>query len=141
MKDQHRALTLTIDANSAEDMQMLLKQALYEINQLLPQPSDASSAQIRQAAARGALALLGYERVTKGHTTGSLGSYEFSFIHSSREFKALEDQLLAQGYELKKSSKSFLGADYYEHPSLPPMVITGDPFEIKETSMEELTRF
>jgi hypothetical protein len=41
MSHSHRSLTLTIDAESEEDMAALLRQALYELNKHLPPPSDA----------------------------------------------------------------------------------------------------
>lgn len=140
MKDPRRALTLTIDANSAENMQMLLTQALYEINQLLPLPPEASPEQKNQASKRITQVWASGDRVTAGHSQGSIGSYDFSFVHSSREFKALEDQLLEQGYKLKKTRETFLGEDYYVHPSLPPKVITGDPLAIEEKSMNVISR-
>lgn len=132
MSDKRRALTLTIDANSSEDMQMLLKQALYEINQLLPLPPDASSVQIRQANEKVGQIWASGERITKGHTQGSLGSYDFSFFHSSREFKALEDQLLEQGYKLQKLQYALSEMEQYVHPSLPPKIIAGNPPAIED---------
>lgn len=119
---------------------MLLQQALYEINQQLPLPADATSSQIRQANRAVGQNWASGERVTKGHSNGSIGSYEFSFIHSSREFKNLEDQLLERGYKLNSSSHSFLSKDYYTHPTLPPMVISLEPLEIQETTLENLHR-
>lgn len=137
MNDQRRALTLTIDANSALDLQMLLKQALYEIEQLLPLPPDSSSEQVARSAYKTILSpSLGGERTTKGHTQGSLGSYEFSFVHSSREFKALEDQLLEQGYKLQTNGHSFFGKESYTHPTLPAKVIAGEPLAITDKPLE-----
>lgn len=141
MKDKRRALTLTIDANSAEDMKMLLQQALYEIDQLLPLPPGASSEQVARSAYKAILSpSQGGERVTKGHTQGSIGSYEFSFVHSSREFKACEDQLLEQGYELASTRDFFSGEEFYVHPSLPAKIISGDPLIIKDKPLEGVMR-
>lgn len=134
MSDKRRALTLTIDTNSSEDMQMLLKQALYEINQLLPLPKDATSSQIQQANEKVIQVSTSGERITQGHTQGSLGKYNFSFFHSSREFKALEDQLLEQGYKLQKLQYAFSEKEQYVHPSLPTKIITGNPLEIKDSA-------
>lgn len=111
---------------------MLLKQALYEINQLLPLPPEASSLQIHQANEKLGQALASGERITKGHTQGSLGCYDFSFFHSSREFKALEDQLFEQGYKLEKLQYGFFTKEQYVHSTLPTKIITGNPPEIKD---------
>lgn len=133
MKDKRRALTLSIDANSAEDMQMLLKQALYEIEQLLPLPTDASSEEKARSAYKAILSpSRGGGRVTTGHTQGSIGSYEFSYTHSSREYKTLEDQLLEQGYKLKNEAGFLSGMEFYAHPTLPSKIITGDPLAIED---------
>lgn len=132
MEDKRRALTLTIDANSEQDMQMLLQQALYEIGRLLPLPPGASPEEVsRDAHRRMTTSWPSGERETKGHTQGSIGSYEFSFVRSSRGFKALEDQLLEQGYELRESQQIF-DADFYAHPSLPSKIIAGDPLAIQD---------
>lgn len=117
---------------------MLLKQALYEIEQLLPLPPDTSPEQVSRSAYKAILSpSKGGGRVTKGHTEGSIGSYEFSFIHSSREFKALEDQLLEQGYKFEASTELFLGLDHYVHATLPAKIITGDPLAIKDKPLKE----
>jgi hypothetical protein len=41
MKNTARALSLKIDAPSPEDLVMLLRQAIYEVEKLLPPPPDA----------------------------------------------------------------------------------------------------
>jgi len=133
MVDRRRALTLTIDANSAQDMKMLLKQALYEIDQLLPLPNDSSPEERARSAYMKILSpSMGGARVARGHTQGSIGSYEFSYIHSSREYKALEDQLLEQGYQLENEGGMFTNTEFYGHSTLPPKIITGNPLAIED---------
>ncbi len=112
---------------------MLLKQALYEIEQLLPLPPGSSSEQVARSAYKAILSpSMGGGRVTTGHTQGSIGSYEFSYIHSSREYKALEDQLLEQGYKLENDAGLFSRTEFYAHPTLPHKIITGNPLAIED---------
>jgi hypothetical protein len=112
-------------------MKMLLKQALYEIGQLLPQEENASQEQKTQYTVK---ALLRPNRdggrATDGYSRGSIGSYEFSFIHCSREFKELEDQLFEQGYEANHPTLIGVDGFIYTHTTLPAKVIEGRPLSI-----------
>lgn len=131
MSISHRSLTLTIEAETAEDMVVLLRQALYEINKNLPPPPDAPIEE-RNAYSVGRL----YSKTSRdkrlvGHTSGSMGSYSFEFFKCARLFYELEQQLLSQGYfEDPTEDWGNLDRHLYAHPELPPKEIVGPPWAI-----------
>lgn len=132
-----RALSLTIDANSGQDMVMLLKQALYEIEQLLPPPHDASDQQKSAATMRDLTSSTKPVRVTSGHSNGSIGGYAFDFIHNSRAYHVLEQILLNQGYvKSEGENNNWETCIYYIHSTLPPKCIDGMPLCISDAPEE-----
>jgi hypothetical protein len=135
MTNSARALNLTIDANSGQDMVMLLKQALYEIEQMLPLPHDASAEEKLAATMRELSSATDYGRVTGGHSESSIGGYAFEFIHSSRAYHALEQSLLNEGY-VKTQTKWPSDPDYYTHETLPAKCIDGTPLSICDAPAE-----
>lgn len=138
MREPKRALTLKVDANSTEDMVMLLQQALYEIEQFLPANPNGtgvgSLAEHRNRAKTRAFTLSksNSDLVSTGFTEGSIGSYRFEFIHSSRRHYELEEQLLAAGYT-RNVYEGFLSEEIeYTHPSLPTKCIAGEPLQVQD---------
>jgi len=124
------ALTLKIDANSGQDMVVLLRHALYEIEQQLPAPHDAP-VEVKNARTMASFSdARELSSVTKGNTDGSIGSYEFEFFHCSREYQGLEHCLLVDGYSKRKSKKMFDNTCIYTHPTLPAKLIACTPLAI-----------
>jgi hypothetical protein len=131
MSHSHRSLTLTIDAESEEDMAALLRQALYELNKHLPPPSDAPIEERNAYAAKRFSYQTSPDKKLVGHTSGSMGRYSFEFFKCSRLFYELEQQLISQGY-VRDPLEDFDDWNHhlYVHSELPPKEIAGTPLSI-----------
>ena len=129
MTDENRALSLTIEAGNPEDFNALLRQALYEIQKLLPLPSDAT---VEARNSRLVSAFLDESQISVGRTEGTLGRYAFEFVRGSREYAELERALLEQGYKRERNS-GFLAEPefFYEHEELGRKVIAGAPLAVQ----------
>ena len=137
MTQKNRALVLTIDANSDQDRRALLRQALYEIDKLLP-PADDAEVSVKNSYVMRGFSAAGNERVTKGNTSGSIGHYQFEFFNSSRLFHSLENTLLSDGYLKSAHTYLFVSDPIYVHPSLPPKSIAGNPSEICDAPVDAM---
>lgn len=123
---------------------MLLRQAMYEVEKLLPVPPDAPehvrAAQFNKSlVASFASASENESSVVTGHTQGSMGTYEFEFHLNSREYTSLERTLLDDGYTRTTPRTSFLSYEgfVYTHPSLPAKCIDGKPLAIRDSPRAE----
>jgi hypothetical protein len=135
MKQESKTLHLTLEAGSAEDFRMLLKQALYEIEKHLPAPPD-SSFEVRQAAA--ARTIFDDSVSTRGQTAtgnadGTLGHYSFELVSGPVAYAELEKKLLREGYVRgKHASHGYSRGVVYRHNLHGVKEISGDPLEVRD---------
>lgn len=142
MKDDCRSLTLTIEARNPNDFNVLLRQARYEIEKLLPPPEGASDDErTKRNANRWVFGSYTEEsQITEGHSSGTLGSYRFKMIKGSSEYANIERDLLAQGFERHRTMGVFRtdGLEfYYTHDQHGTKVIDGEPLTVRDHTTEE----
>ena len=131
MTNNARALTLSIDAHSPDDMVMLLRQAMYELEKLLPLPRGASVGEQNSRSMADVLGPSNPATVVKGSSVGTIGTYSFEFHRNSREYTQLENKLLSEGFtRVQRTDTWHFGDLVYTHPTLPTACIEGEPLAI-----------
>jgi hypothetical protein len=137
MNDNSRSLTLTIKASNPDDFNALLRQARYEIEKLLPLPEDSSEDARRKRTSEALMSGMFTEQsqITKGHSQGTLGSYEFEMVKGSQAYADLERELLNRGFERKRLTGLFRtdGLEfYYSHDEHGIKIIDGNPLALRD---------
>ena len=68
-------------------------------------------------------------RVINGHANGSICTYNFEFLNSSRAYHSLEKRLLSEGYVIAVGD-NWVRYSYFANPTHPPKCIDGAPLSI-----------
>lgn len=99
--DRPRALTLSVQANSAEQLRKLLELAIYELDRATGGSSKAWAAHEGE--------------VVTGEVMGTMGSYRFDYMLGSPAFIELRNKLLEDGYQ-EVATFGLEDYDLYQHP-------------------------
>jgi hypothetical protein len=99
--DRPRALTLSIQANNAEQLRKLLELALYELDCAIGESSKTWAAREGE--------------VVAGEVTGTMGRYRFDYMLGSPAFVECRKKLLEEGYQ-EEATFGLDDYDLYRHP-------------------------